>query len=66
VLVYGPKNIAAVQYSLNEGWDYVLSQPGVAGVQSGLQRLMSDKSLRQVVRMRAGTRESTAGYQMRR
>jgi glycosyltransferase involved in cell wall biosynthesis len=53
VLVYGPKNIAAVQYALDEGWAYVLSQPGVAGVQSRLQRLMSDESLRQSLGRRA-------------
>ena len=52
-LVYGPEGIATARYALEEGWGYVLFQPGVGNVQAALTRLLSDARLRELHGRRA-------------
>ncbi len=53
VLVYGPARIATVKYAFEQGWGYVVFQPGPGNLQAALRRLMSDQHLRELHGRRA-------------
>jgi glycosyltransferase involved in cell wall biosynthesis len=53
VLVYAPADAATARYAADEGWGYVVSEPGQGAVTSALARLMDDASLRERLARRA-------------
>jgi len=53
VLVYGPSEIASVEYAQKEGWAYVVSQKDLNVLKEAILRLMSDTGLRQTLARRA-------------
>jgi glycosyltransferase involved in cell wall biosynthesis len=46
ILVYGPAQVAQVEYAEQAKWGYVVTEPGVEQVELGLRRLIEDIELR--------------------
>lgn len=46
ILVYGPEDIAQVQYAQKDSWGYIVTKQGTAHVKHGLQTLINDAQLR--------------------
>lgn len=46
ILVYGPDDVAQVQYAEKAGWGHVIDKPGITAVQTAIRRLSEDLDLR--------------------
>lgn len=53
VLVYGPREAASVQYALDEGWGFVVTQRSLTALTEAVQLLATDMHLRESLRQRA-------------
>lgn len=53
VLVYGPREVASVQYAEREGWGYVVSEQGVDKLADAIKALAADDELRKKLALRA-------------
>ncbi len=53
VLVYGPGEVASVQYAEREGWGYVVSEQGVDKLVDAIKVLAADDELRKRLALRA-------------
>ncbi len=53
VLVYGPREVASVQYAEREGWGYVVSEQGVNKLADAIRVLAADDGLRKKLALRA-------------
>jgi glycosyltransferase involved in cell wall biosynthesis len=53
VLIYAPADVATADYANREGWGYVVSCRGTAGVTAALRLLMEDETLREKLGRRA-------------
>jgi glycosyltransferase involved in cell wall biosynthesis len=53
VLVYGPADVAQVDYAARAGWGHVLAKRGVDGVTAALRDLLNDSDLRERLGSRA-------------
>ena len=47
ILVYGPRNVAQVEYALEAGWGHVVSERSMDDLVAGLKRIIDDADLRQ-------------------
>lgn len=47
ILVYGPDQVAQVDYAKTDGWGYVVPKRGVAHLTKAIERLLDDQLLRQ-------------------
>jgi glycosyltransferase involved in cell wall biosynthesis len=46
ILVYGPPDVASVQYAKREGWGYVVDEQSAEALATGVLQLCTDKELR--------------------
>lgn len=53
ILVYGPRELAAVAYAVDSGWAHVVTEPGAHGLSAGLSRVLDDAVLRRTLGERA-------------
>lgn len=60
VLVYGPKELAAVQYALDSKWAHVVTERGLAPLTAAIERLLDDEAYRRELGERAQRRAEEA------
>jgi glycosyltransferase involved in cell wall biosynthesis len=53
ILVYGPRQLAAVTYATDSGWAHVVAEAGPRGLAAGLSRVLDDTVLRRTLGERA-------------
>jgi glycosyltransferase involved in cell wall biosynthesis len=53
VLLYGPDNVAPIQYAIKEGWGYTVTERNIDILEGAIKKLVQDTKLRQRLSERA-------------
>jgi glycosyltransferase involved in cell wall biosynthesis len=53
ILVYGPAGVAQVDYAARDGWGHVVCERDPAALDKAVRRILTDKPLRESLRLRA-------------